>query len=60
MKTVLAIVCFSSVLGMGLAQFAGGRILEPPVPELCANRVVHERAPDNKGYVKFNHSHFSL
>lgn len=50
MKTIVAIVCFSSVLGLSLAQFPNGRILEPPVPQLCANRVIHERAPDNKGY----------
>lgn len=53
MQKILAIVCFSSVLGLSLAQFPNGRILEPPVPTLCANRVIHERAPDGKGY-KFN------
>lgn len=51
MKTFLAIVCFSSVLSISLAQFPNGRILEPPVPALCANRIIHERAPDQKGYV---------
>lgn len=50
MQKILAIVCFSSVLGLSLAQFPNGRILEPPVPALCANRVIHERAPDGKGY----------
>lgn len=50
MQKVLAIVCFSSVLGLSMAQFPNGRILEPPVPALCANRVIHERAPDGKGY----------
>lgn len=49
MNTFMAIVCFSSVLGAALAQFPNGRFLEPPVPALCANRVIHERAPDNKG-----------
>lgn len=59
MKTFVAIVCFSSVLGLSFAQFPGGRILEPPVPALCANRVIHERAPDNKGYHDL-WSHFFL
>lgn len=49
----LLIVCFSSLLGLSLAQFPNGRILEPPVPALCANRVIHERAPDGKGYIIF-------
>lgn len=52
MKTFLAVVCFSSVLSVALAQFPNGRFLEPPVAALCAQRVIHERAPDNKGYVK--------
>lgn len=50
MKTFVAIVCFSSLLGLSLAQFPNGRILESPVPALCSQRVIHERAPDNKGY----------
>lgn len=54
MKTFVAIVCFSSLLGLSLAQFPNGRILEPPVPALCANRVIHDRAPDGKGYKRFS------
>lgn len=49
MKSFAAIVCFCSVLGLSLAQFPNGRMLEPPVPALCAQRVIHERAPDGKG-----------
>lgn len=49
MKTIVALVCFSSVLSLALAQLPNGRILEPPNPALCAQRVIHERAPDNKG-----------
>lgn len=49
MKTFIALVCFSSVLSLTLAQFPNGRILEPPVPALCAQRAIHERAPDGKG-----------
>lgn len=52
MKTFIGLVCFASVaITMIAAQFPNGRILEPPVPSLCAQRVIHERAPDNKGYV---------
>ncbi|KAF5270478.1 hypothetical protein FQA39_LY08356 [Lamprigera yunnana] len=32
------------------AQFINGRILESPVPSLCAQRTIHERTPDGKGY----------
>lgn len=39
-----AVVCCS-------AQFPNGRVLEPPNPQLCAKRVIHERAPDGKGYL---------
>ena len=37
-------------ISLSLAQFPNGRILEPPVPALCAQRVIHERSPDGKGY----------
>lgn len=37
-----ALICFAS------AQFQNGRILEPPIPALCAQRIVHERTPDGK------------
>jgi len=33
------------------AQINSGRILEPPVPGLCASRRIHERTPDGKGYL---------
>lgn len=52
MNKFLAVVGFISVLSGALAQFPNGRFLEPPVAALCAQRVIHERAPDNKGYVK--------
>lgn len=44
------LIVFASVFGLSLAQFPNGRILEPPVPALCAQRVIHERSPDGKGY----------
>jgi len=47
MKVLLVL---ASMLGLGLAQFPNGRILEPPVPALCAQRVIHDRSPDGKGY----------
>lgn len=52
MNKFLAVVSFISVLSGALAQFPNGRFLEPPVAALCAQRVIHERAPDNKGYVE--------
>ena len=39
-------VCF---FGTVIGQFPNGRILEPPLPQQCAQRVIHERAPDGKG-----------
>lgn len=44
------LIVLTSIVGLSLAQFPNGRILEPPVPALCAQRVIHERAPDGKGY----------
>jgi hypothetical protein len=44
------LIIFASIVGLTLAQFPNGRILEPPVPEKCAQRIIHERAPDGKGY----------
>lgn len=41
-------IIFVAVLGSVWAQFPGGRILEGPVPSLCAQRVIHERTPDGK------------
>ncbi|XP_045472260.1 uncharacterized protein LOC123679000 [Harmonia axyridis] len=32
------------------AQFPNGRSLHLPNPQLCAQRVIHERTPDGKGY----------
>lgn len=49
MKRAVAVICFSSVMCLAFAQFPNGRILEPPVPALCAERTIHERAPDGKG-----------
>ncbi|CAH0557256.1 unnamed protein product [Brassicogethes aeneus] len=48
MKTGIAI--FAAIFGVALAQFPNGRILEPPVPQMCAERVIHEKTPDGKGY----------
>ncbi|XP_018319615.1 uncharacterized protein LOC108733071 [Agrilus planipennis] len=39
------------VIGFTHAQFKNGRILEPPVPRLCAQRTIHERFTDGKGYM---------
>lgn len=44
------LIVLASVVGLSLAQFPNGRILEPPSPALCAQRVIHERSPDGKGY----------
>lgn len=49
MKTFIVLACICSALSVALAQFPNGRILEPPVPALCAQRNIHERAPDGKG-----------
>ncbi|XP_077293837.1 uncharacterized protein LOC143916568 [Arctopsyche grandis] len=50
MKVLAGLVVLAVVCATAQAQFANGRILEPPVPELCAQRVIHERRPDGKGY----------
>lgn len=44
------LILLTTIIGLSLAQFPNGRILEPPVPALCAQRVIHERSPDGKGY----------
>jgi len=49
MKVCVAL--FAAFVGIASAQFQNGRILEPPVPALCAQRVIHERRPDGKGYL---------
>lgn len=43
--TALLVLALAAV---ALAQFPNGRILEPPVPSLCVQRVVHERYADSK------------
>lgn len=48
---VCAVVVFAAVVaGRVDAQFTNGRILDAPIPELCAQRIIHERTPDGKGY----------
>lgn len=46
MKAVLALCIVAAVFSAAQAQFVNGRILEPPVPNLCAQRTIHERRPD--------------
>lgn len=49
---VVASICFFGVLSLSVGQFqSNGRILAPPEPELCAQRIIHERTPDGKGFV---------
>ncbi|XP_044726674.1 uncharacterized protein LOC123290518 [Chrysoperla carnea] len=43
-------VALLGLFGIALAQ-SPGRILEPPIPEACAQRTIHERRPDGKGYL---------
>ena len=40
-----------SVLAVAHAQFPNGRILEPPVPGQCAQRIIHERFADSKHFL---------
>lgn len=49
MKSFVAVLCLASAVTMIVAQFPNGRVLDPPNPALCAQRVIHERAPDGKG-----------
>ncbi|XP_017769829.1 PREDICTED: uncharacterized protein LOC108557704 [Nicrophorus vespilloides] len=51
MKAETTLVAFFVFVGIVSAQFPSGRVLEPPVPSLCAQRVIHERTPDGKGYM---------
>lgn len=44
--TTTTFVLFAVLLGLASAQFKNGRVLEPPVPALCAQRAIHERTPD--------------
>lgn len=47
---IVAGVCLFGLLSLGSAQFQNGR-LEPPNPQLCAQRIIHEKTPDGKGWV---------
>lgn len=49
MKAFVAVACLLGVVSLGSTQFTNGRVLDPPVPALCAQRVIHERTPDGKG-----------
>uniref|UniRef100_A0A1B6CVR4 C-type lectin domain-containing protein n=1 Tax=Clastoptera arizonana TaxID=38151 RepID=A0A1B6CVR4_9HEMI len=49
MQLVLLLLPVLLLASLSLAQFPGGRILEPPVPKLCAQRPIHERF-HGKGY----------
>lgn len=44
----IASVCLFAVISLSSAQFQNGR-LEPPNPQLCAQRIIHEKTPDGKG-----------
>jgi len=47
---IIASVCLIGLCTLGSAQFQNGR-LEPPNPQLCAQRIIHEKTPDGKGWV---------
>lgn len=49
MKSFIATIVLFGFVGVALCQFPNGRVLEPPTPAACAQRVIHERAPDGKG-----------
>lgn len=50
MKTTLVLIL--AMFGTVLGQFStNSRILEPPVPALCAQRIIHERAPDGEFFI---------
>ena len=44
-----AFIVLAAIISVSVAQFPNGRVLEAPNPKLCANRIIHERAPDGKG-----------
>lgn len=48
----LCLVVLAAVICIASAQFPNGRILEPPIPQLCSQRVIHERTPDGKFNIK--------
>ncbi|KAK9879537.1 hypothetical protein WA026_006607 [Henosepilachna vigintioctopunctata] len=43
-------ILFGMCLAVAVAQFPNGRSLHLPIPQACAQRVIHERTPDGKGY----------
>lgn len=47
---VVAGICLISIVSLSSAQFSNGRVLDPPNPQLCAQRIIHEKTPDGKGY----------
>ncbi|XP_060517069.1 uncharacterized protein LOC132696327 [Cylas formicarius] len=47
---MLAYLVGIMLVGIASAQSPSRGILESPVPELCAQRTIHERTPDGKGY----------
>ncbi|KAF5270465.1 hypothetical protein FQA39_LY08343 [Lamprigera yunnana] len=44
------LVVLALIFYMVSAQFLNGRTLEPPVASLCAQRTIHERSPNSRGY----------
>lgn len=46
---VVAGICLISIVSLSSAQFSNGRVLDPPNPQLCAQRIIHEKTPDGKG-----------
>lgn len=49
MKVYVAVLVLSSIQSI-VAQFPNGRKLEPPIPELCAQRIIHETSPFGQNY----------
>ncbi|KAH1017174.1 hypothetical protein HUJ05_007872 [Dendroctonus ponderosae] len=47
MQFVIIVLLFSA---KALAQFPNGRSLEGPVPEMCAQRTIHETSPLGQNY----------
>lgn len=44
----LSTLLLAAALAVAHAQFPNGRILEPPVPQQCVQRVIHERFADSE------------
>lgn len=55
-----SLVLLAAIIGLASAQFKNGRILEPPVPALCAQRVIHERTPDGKMFTALFAKHLAI